>query len=105
MAKKQTNRLAPEDAFLSGTTRRKAAAQPKEDQKAKGASPEEAFLKGASDPSRARQPRALKAKTPTVRRPKKAVREWGCTNCGYRVSGNVILPLCPMCEARDFVEG
>ena len=105
MAKKRSDSLTPEDAFLSGTTRRKANALSSGNQKAAGASPEEAFMKGASDPSKALQPRAPKAKAPTVRRPKKAVRDWGCTKCGYSVSGNIILPLCPMCEAKDFVEG
>jgi len=105
MPKRESNTVTPEDAFLSGGTRRRATAPPKGKQKASGASPEEAFMKGASDPSKARQPRAPRAKAPRVKRPVKAVREWGCTKCGYSVSGNVILPLCPMCEARDFVEG
>lgn len=108
MAKKRNGSVTPESAFLSGTARPRASAQSKGRRQADApdASPEEAFMKGASDPSKAPQPRAPKAKVPRVRRPaKKAVREWGCTKCGYSVSGNIILPLCPMCEAKDFVEG
>jgi len=40
-----------------------------------------------------------------MRHPKeKLVRAWGCTRCGYRVDGDVVVPLCPMCEPEDFVE-
>lgn len=110
MAKKTSSTPPASDrAFLRGAVRarRSPKASPGDAAlaKDKGRSPEAAFLTGSASPSKAGAPGRAKPKAPSVRHPKgKHMRAWGCTKCGYRVDGDVVVPLCPMCEPEDFVE-
>ena len=111
MAKKKADGSVPEDAFLTGAPSRKARGKSPRKKGAEldptaAASPEEAFLTGAADRGSAKRQRPRRRTGPSLPHPlEKAAKQWGCTKCGFSVQGDVILPLCPMCEGvQDFVE-